>query len=144
MARNETHGNFEDILVVATPELRSVCESLRCLIASLHKGFIEVVWPKQKIASFGVGPRKMTEHYAYIAVQGSHVNLGFYHGASLPDPKRLLEALARTCGTSSFATSRPLTAPRSRCCFGRPLLIVSATPARCSRGLPLMSNIRAR
>jgi len=33
----------------------------------------------------------MTEHYAYIAVLGGHVNLGFYHGASLPDPAGLLE-----------------------------------------------------
>src|ERR1700733_8492234 len=95
MAVNETHGNFEDILVNAKPELRRICEALRHLIVSLHKGFVEVVWPKQRIASFGVGPKKMTEHYAYIGVQGSHVNLGFYHGASLPDPKGLLEGTGK-------------------------------------------------
>jgi hypothetical protein len=33
----------------------------------------------------------MTEHYAYIGVQKSHVNLGFYYGAILPDPDGLLE-----------------------------------------------------
>jgi hypothetical protein len=37
----------------------------------------------------------MTEHYAYIGVQGSHVNLGFYHGASLPDPAQLLEGTGK-------------------------------------------------
>jgi hypothetical protein len=37
----------------------------------------------------------MTEHYAYIAVHGSHVNLGFYHGTSLADPKRLLEGTGK-------------------------------------------------
>jgi hypothetical protein len=72
-----------------------VCKALRSLIASSHKGFVAVVWPRQKIASFGVGPKKMTEHYAYIAVQGSHVNLGFYHGASLPDPAKLLEGTGK-------------------------------------------------
>ncbi len=91
MANNETHGKFEDILVNAKPELRLVCESLRHLIASLHEGFVEVVWPKHEIASYGVGPKKMTEHYAYIGMQASHVNLGFYHGASLADPEGLLE-----------------------------------------------------
>jgi hypothetical protein len=95
MATNETHGNFEDILVNAKPELRLVCESLRHLIASLHEGFVEVVWPRQRIASYGVGPKKLTEHYSYIGVQGSHVNLGFYHGASLADPEGLLEGTGK-------------------------------------------------
>jgi len=91
MATNQTHGSFEDILAVAGPELRPLCEALRNLVASLHPGFVEIVWPKHKIASFGVGPKKMTEHYAYIAVQSSHVNLGFYRGTSLPDPGGHLE-----------------------------------------------------
>ena len=91
MATHETHGVFYDILAVANPELKPVCETLRQLISSLHKGFVEIVWPNQSIASFGIGPRKMTEHYAYIAVHRSHVNLGFYHGASMADPEGILE-----------------------------------------------------
>lgn len=92
---NPTHGTFDYILRSATPQLRPLCESLRRLIVSLHKDFVEVVWPRQKIASFGVGPKKMTEHYAYIAVLGSHVNLGFYHGAALTDPSGLLEGTGK-------------------------------------------------
>ena len=92
---NPTHGTFDDILVSATPELRAICKSLRQVIVSLHKDFVEVVWPRQKIASFGVGPKKMSEHYAYIAVLGSHVNLGLYHGASLTDPSGLLEGVGK-------------------------------------------------
>ncbi len=33
----------------------------------------------------------INEHYAYIAIQSAHINLGFYHGASLPDPEDLLQ-----------------------------------------------------
>ena len=33
----------------------------------------------------------MSQHYAYIAVHSAHINLGFYQGASLPDPASLLE-----------------------------------------------------
>jgi hypothetical protein len=95
MISNDTHGTFGDILAAAKPQLRSVCKALRSLIASSHKRFVEVVWPKQKIASFGVGPKKKTEHYAYIGVQGSHVNLGFYHGTSLSDPAGLLEGTGK-------------------------------------------------
>jgi hypothetical protein len=95
MIPNATHGTFDDILATVTPQLRSVCKALRSLIASSHSRFVEVVWPKQKIASFGVGPKKKTEHYAYIGVQGSHVNLGFYHGTSLSDPAGLLEGTGK-------------------------------------------------
>ena len=95
MASNDTHGTFDDILKMASPALATVCESLRSRIASLHAGYVEIVWPNHRIASFGVGPKKMTEHYAYIAVQDSHVNLGFYHGASLPDPSGLLEGTGK-------------------------------------------------
>lgn len=84
-------GAFEAILVGGSEDVRSVCLALRRLIASSHKGFVEVVWPRMKIASFGVGPKKTTEHYAYIAAYRSHVNLGFYRGASLDDPCGLLE-----------------------------------------------------
>jgi hypothetical protein len=80
---NPTHDKFNDISAGAKPELRAICESLRRSIVSLHEDTVEVVW---KIAGFGVGPKKMSEHYAYIAVQGSHVNLGFYYGASMSDP----------------------------------------------------------
>jgi hypothetical protein len=91
MDSNETHGKFADILALATPAQKRICKALRVQIAALHKGRVEVVWPKHKIISFGVGPKKMTEHYAYIAIQDSHVNLGFYRGASLADPDGILE-----------------------------------------------------
>jgi hypothetical protein len=95
MAASGTHGSFGQILAAAGPGQRETCASLRRTIASLHGGFVEVVWPRQAIASYGVGPRKMSEHYAYIGVHSAHVNLGFYHGASLADPKKLLEGTGR-------------------------------------------------
>ena len=91
MSSAGTHGTFDDVVLRAKPALRSVCESLRRLIVALHKNVVEVAWPGQRIASFGVGPKKMSEHYAYIAVHASHVNLGLYHGAVLTDRAGLLE-----------------------------------------------------
>jgi len=38
----------------------------------------------------------MTEHYAYLGLQRAHVNLGFYHGAALPDPAGLLEGTGKS------------------------------------------------
>ncbi|MFY9922889.1 MAG: DUF1801 domain-containing protein [Opitutaceae bacterium] len=95
MPTNPTHGDFDDMVSGAAADLRPICRALRNLITSRHTGFVEVVWLAQHIASYGVGPRKMSEHYAYIGVQGSHVNLGFYHGASLSDPDGLLEGTGK-------------------------------------------------
>ncbi|MBC6943439.1 MAG: DUF1801 domain-containing protein [Xanthomonadales bacterium] len=90
MADTAGSDTFHDIVVLARPELRPVCEALRELIASEHDGFLESIWPKMRMASYGVGPKKMTQHYAYIAVQAGHINLGFYHGTSLRDPQGVL------------------------------------------------------
>jgi len=90
-----THGNFDDIVAMADDAMRPICLRLRALIVSLHKDAFEIVWPKHRIASYGVGPKKMTEHYAYIGLQKSHVNLGFYYGAILPDADGLLEGTGK-------------------------------------------------
>ncbi len=94
--RNEiSQGTFGDFLALADAGLQPICVELRKSILSAHKGAFEIVWPRHRIASFGVGPKKMTEHYAYIGVQKSHVNLGFYHGTVLSDPTGLLEGTGK-------------------------------------------------
>ena len=57
---------------------------------------MEVVWPHQGTVGWGIGPKKMSEHYAYLAVHPAHVNLGFYRGALLPDPAHLLGGTGKT------------------------------------------------
>ena len=95
MIKASTHGSFDDIVATAKPALQPLCLSLRRIIRTLHKGVVEVAWPKQHIVSFGVGPKKQSEHYAYIAVHASHVNLGFYHGAALTNRADLLEGTGK-------------------------------------------------
>ncbi|MFC0153368.1 hypothetical protein ACFFJ4_06880 [Xanthomonas dyei] len=96
MATNKTLATFDDILSIAKPEPRLVCESLRSTIVSLHSEVVELAWPKLKIISFGIGPRKMTDHYAYISVHDAYVNLGFYHGTSLADPHGIMQGTGKT------------------------------------------------
>ena len=83
--------DIAQILVGAEPQLQAVAGAARALILELHTSAVEIVWPRQRIASYGVGPRKMTEHCACIALHSKHVNLGFYAGATLDDPAGLLE-----------------------------------------------------
>lgn len=86
---------FENFLQDVQPDLRPFCRELLAIIAELHPGYVELIWPKQRIASFGVGPKKMSEHYVYVAPHAKHVNLGLYHGASAVDPDGLLEGTGK-------------------------------------------------
>jgi hypothetical protein len=82
--------DWERALSRTTDEGQASADAIRSLVRQLHPGVVEVVWPHQGTVGWGVGPRKMSEHYAYLAVHPTHVNLGFYRGASLPDPAGLL------------------------------------------------------
>lgn len=84
-------GNgFDEIVSQASPQVRQLAEKARSLIQKVYPAVVEVPWPKQRIIGYGVGPKKMSEHYCYISVSKNHINLGFMYGAELPDPSRLL------------------------------------------------------
>jgi hypothetical protein len=95
MADSNTLGTFKDALDGFDPEIQAIAKALKSAITTMHGDFVEVVWPRLKIASYGVGPKKMSEHYAYIAPQKNYVNLGFYHGVALKDPAGLLEGAGK-------------------------------------------------
>jgi Domain of unknown function (DU1801) len=88
-------GVFEDVVASVPAETRAIMEFFRSLIAELHEDAMEVARPGERSVGYGVGPKKMSETYAYIMPQGEYVNLGFYQGASLPDPNGLLEGTGK-------------------------------------------------
>ncbi len=88
-------SSFDDVIVSFSLEIQELAHRLRALILEIHPEVVEVLWLKQRIAGFGVGPKKMTEHYCYIAPQSKYVNLGFNHGTSLSDPEELLKGTGK-------------------------------------------------
>ena len=84
-------GLFESILEKTSLEMREIARELRQLIADVLPGVTEVAWVKQGIAGYGIGSKKMSEQFCYIAPMKNHVNFGFYYGADLEDPLRILE-----------------------------------------------------
>lgn len=75
--------------------MRRLALRAREIVHELHPGAVEVVWERQRIAGYGVGPKKMSEHYAYLAPQTRHLNVGFYRGSLLEDPAGLLEGTGK-------------------------------------------------
>ena len=84
-------GTFEDLLEITEESLRLVMTALRDVIVEVDPDACEVVRLGDRAATYGVGPRKMIDGYAYILPYKRWVNLGFYQGAELADPEGLLE-----------------------------------------------------
>lgn len=84
-------GSFEDLMELSEPAMRPIATRLRQIVLDIHPGAVEGVRLGDRSATYGVGPRKMREGYCYVLPYTSWVNLGFYQGATLPDPEGLLE-----------------------------------------------------
>ena len=84
-------NGLEEMAATFDPQVRDLASRTRHLIVDVYPEVVEVPWPKQSVAGYGIGPNKMSEHFCYIALHKDHVNLGFNQGAELPDPEGLLE-----------------------------------------------------
>jgi hypothetical protein len=94
--RPETRfGTFEELIAGIDPEGAEIAHRLRSIIIGIHPAAVEVVRLGDRAATYGVGPKKTTEAYTYIMPQQPQVNLGFFHGPSLPDPEGLLEGTGK-------------------------------------------------
>jgi hypothetical protein len=91
----DDYGTFEDAVAKASDKARALAYQLRTLVAAVMPEVVEVPWPKLRMASYGVGPKKKSEHFCYISAQKDDVNLGFYYGAELPDPDGLLRGTGK-------------------------------------------------
>lgn len=83
--------DFEVILREREPAIAELARAARALIYEVYPATVEVVWERQGNCGFGIGPKKQTEHFAWVMPHTSHVNLGFNQGVELPDPEGLLE-----------------------------------------------------
>lgn len=84
-------GTFEDLVQITRESLQPMVRRLREIIFEIHPDSCEVVRLGYRAATYGLGPKKMSEGYAYILPHEAWVNLGFYKGAELEDPEGVLE-----------------------------------------------------
>ena len=84
-------GTFDELMQGLDPRLEQICRHLRLMVFNTEPSAVEVVRLGDRAATYGVGPRKMTEGYCYILPYEQWVNFGFYRGTDLPDPEGLLE-----------------------------------------------------
>ena len=90
MSIDKTKEDFRAIIEQYPQAVQEMAVALRALLFKIHADVFEQAWVKQKVAGYGVGPKKMTEHYCYMVFAKAHINFGFNHGVNLKDPKGLL------------------------------------------------------
>lgn len=90
-----TQGTFDDVTAGRDEHIVEIAHALRNLLAEVMPGITEVSWPNQQIAGYGIGPKKMSEHFCYIAPLTNHVNIGFMYGADLDDPAGIMEGTGK-------------------------------------------------
>ena len=88
-------GTFDELFAGVDPDLAAIARRLRAMIRAVDAKTVETVRLGDNAATYGVGPKKMTDGYAYIMPMRGYVNLGFYQGALLADPERLLEGTGK-------------------------------------------------
>lgn len=87
--------SFDLLAERSAASLKPIGLELRKLILRVDPTATQIVWPKLKIASFGIGPKKNSQHYVYLSFHAAHINIGFYHGASLKSPGLRLEGTGK-------------------------------------------------
>ena len=86
----------------------------RDLIFEVLPETVEVVWPHQRTAGYGTGPKKMTEHFVWLAPHTNHLVFGFFYGSELPAPEGLLEGTGRLMRHVKIRTADDLANPGLR------------------------------
>lgn len=88
-------GTFDELMEDTVPEMRPIAKRLREITLGVDPEAVEVVRLGDRAATYGVGPKKMSEGYSYILPHKNWVNLGFFKGVDLPDPSGLLEGTGK-------------------------------------------------
>ena len=103
--------DWDDLLGQLSPEVSGLVTAADALIRRTDPAVVRVVWPHQKTVGYGVGPKKMSEHYAYIAVHPRHINVGCNYGARLDDGG-LLEGTGQNMRKTTVRSVEDLDDPR--------------------------------
>jgi len=81
--------NVELLLANYPPEVQELARKVRRLVLEVMPEAVEQADPPDRLITYGFGTRMNDIVYVLMPVKAG-VNLGFYGGATLPDPQGLL------------------------------------------------------
>jgi hypothetical protein len=111
MPPSASTSDLDPLLRQLSAEVAALVTAVDGLVNRVDPDVVRVVWPHQRTIGYGVGPKKMSEHYAYVTVHERHVNLGCNYGARLDDGG-LLEGTGKSMRRMTVRTTDVLDDPR--------------------------------
>ena len=123
-------GTFGELLADVEPYLATIARRLRAIIRAVDRNTVETVRLGDNSATYGVGPRKMTDGYAYIMPKRGYINLGFYQGALLADPAGILEGTGKGLRHVKIRSLADVNRPSVRALIARALARRNSGAAR--------------
>jgi hypothetical protein len=110
----EPERRLIDYLGAYDRQVADLALALREIVLEEAPDAVERVYQTYTVAIwFGFGP-KMKDMFCYIATATRHVNLGFYRGATMPDPNGVLEGEGKQMRHIKFKSDRDLERPYLR------------------------------
>ena len=91
----KTFQEFEELVTQCSPSIQELIHKTKLLIKEVYPDFVEVPWVQQKTIGYGIGEKKMSEHFCWIGVYSKHIILGFNYGTELDDPEKILEGTGK-------------------------------------------------
>ncbi len=91
----ERLGTYAEVRARGPEALHPLMDELRAMIIRLDPDVVEVPRNGDGAVCFGLGERKMSEAYCYLAAHAAWVNLGFLHADEMDDPAGLLEGTGK-------------------------------------------------
>jgi hypothetical protein len=94
------------------PSIRQLALRLRAVVLNELSPCCENIYDAYSAVALGYGPTARLQHgVCHIAVYTRHVNLGFNQGATLPDPKRLLQGTGKWIRHITFRSEAEVQRP---------------------------------
>ena len=89
-------GTFEELIDGIPAEQQEIMRQLKAVVLDIYPDSVEVVRMGDNAATYGVGPKKMSEGFCYLMpIKKGYCNLGFYHGVEVDDPEGVLEGTGK-------------------------------------------------
>src|SRR5438094_7933173 len=96
-------------------EIQDVALKLRALVLEEMAPCYENIYDAYSAVAIGYGTsNRLRDGVFHIAVYSNHVNLGFNDGASLDDPKRILQGAGKLIRHITIKTAEDLERPELR------------------------------
>ena len=112
------HSQPRDLVKFLRPydrEVRDLALQLRALVLEEMAPCYENIYDAYSAVAIGYGTsERLSDGILHIAVYSKHVNLGFNDGATLPDPKRILEGKGNRIRHITIRSSADLKRPEIR------------------------------